>query len=156
MKIYQNLSWKFLKFTFGNFAKHYFNIKCINQDFEPEPPYLLLANHNYFIDAFFISMYLKNPVHFLASDEIMNFFQEILGKLVGLVYIQKGITDTSAVKELLKHLNNKESIAVFPEGDGTWDGETDEISNSVIKFVRLNKIPILTVKIKGGYLTRPR
>lgn len=156
MKLYQILSWKLLKYTFGTFARLYYKIECIKEQKEPEPPYVLLSNHYYEIDSFFIGYFLKNPVHYLGSDEKTSLFQLFLAKLVGLIYTQKGLIDPKAARLLFKTIKYGESIALFPEGDGSWDGETDELSYSIIKLVRKFNVPIVTVNITGGYLTKNR
>lgn len=156
MKLYQTLAWKFLKFTFGNYARLFYKIECIKEHKEPEPPYVLLSNHYYEIDSFFIGYFLKNPVHYLASDEKSNLLQMFLAKLVGLIYTQKGLIDPKAARLLFKSIKDGESIALFPEGDSSWDGETDDLSYSIIKLVRKFNVPIVTVNISGGYLTKNR
>lgn len=156
MKLYQILSWKFLKLTYGIFAKRYYNIKCVKHQEEPDAPYLLLANHYYHTDPFFIAAFLKSSLHYLGSDEMSSLFQQVLGHLVGLIYIKKGQIDTKAVRELFKYVKRGDSVAFFPEGDGSWDGETNEISENIVKLVRMLNIPLVTVNISGAYLTKSR
>ncbi len=156
MKLYQNLSWKLLKFTFGNYARIFYKVECLKEQKEPEPPYVLLSNHYYEIDSFFIGCFLNNPVHYLGSDEKSGLFQLFLAKLVGLIYTQKGLIDPKSARLLFKTIKDGESIALFPEGDSSWDGETEDLSYSIIKLVRKFNVPIVTVNITGGYLTKNR
>jgi len=156
MKFYQKLTWKFLQLTYGVYIKKNFHISCIKNFKEPKPPFILLANHFFFSDAFFIAKFLKNPVHYLGSDEITNFFQQILDNLVGLLYIEKGKIDPKAVMKMFKIIKAGGSIGIFPEGDGSWDGETNHFSDKIIKLIKRFNVPIITVRITGGYLTKPR
>jgi 1-acyl-sn-glycerol-3-phosphate acyltransferase len=156
MKLYQKLSWKFLKATFGIYCKLYYKIECIKHHKEPKPPYILLANHAHELDAFLIAYFLKHPVHYLGSDEKSSLLQLILAELVGMFYTQKGTIDTKAAKKIFSYLKNNESVAFFPEGEGTYDGETDDFSFNIIKLIKKFNIPILTVNITGGYLTKPK
>ena len=142
--------------TYGFFVKKYFNIICIRQKPEPDPPYILLSNHYFYTDAFFIAEFLKHPVHYLGSDEITNIFQQVLDKLVGLTYIEKGKIDPGAVMNLFRIIKSKSSIGIFPEGDGSWDGETIDFSMKIIKLLKRLNVPIVTVRNKGGFLTKPR
>ncbi len=156
MKFYQALTWKFLQSTYGAFAKKYFNIECIKLQEEPDTPFILLANHSYHTDPFFIGAFLKKPLHYIGSDEIASLPQQLLGKLVGLIYIKKGLFDSMAVRKLVKSVKSGDSIGFFPEGDGSWDGETDKISENLIKLVRLLNVPVVTVNAAGAYLTKSR
>ena len=156
MKLYQKLSWIFLKITFGTFCKFFYKIECIKHNKEPKPPFILLANHSHELDAFLIAIFLKYPVHYLGSDEKASIFQLFLAELVGMFYTQKGTIDTKAAKKIFNYLKNNESIAFFPEGDGTYDGETGDFTFNIIKLVKKFNIPILTVNIAGGYLTKSK
>ncbi len=156
MKFYQILSWKFLKLTFGTYCKFHYKTKCIKYQKEPKPPFILLANHSHELDSFFIGYYLKHPVHFLGSDEKATIFQLVLGELVGLFYTQKGTVDIKAARNLFNYIKNGESIAFFPEGEGTWDGETDNFPLGIIKIVRKFNLPVVTVNLTGAYLTKSK
>jgi 1-acyl-sn-glycerol-3-phosphate acyltransferase len=156
MKWYQKLTWFFLKLTFGNFLKWFYGLKKIDFADEPDEPYVLLSNHAHHLDAFLIAVFLNKPIRYLGSDENASILQQILGKLVGLIYTDKGNVDPKAVRALYKSIKEKVSIGIFPEGDGSWDGETEPFYLNTIKMVRRFNLPVRTVRIRGGFLTQPR
>lgn len=156
MKGYQKFTWKFLQLTAGIIFKKVFNMKMTEENPEPDEGYILLANHAHHIDAFFIASFLKRPLHYLGSDEIATLVQQILADLTGMIYTQKGTIDPSAVRTLLKLVRSGDSIGIYPEGDGTWDGQTDTLYVNIIKLVKRFKVPLRLVVTRGAYLTRPR
>ena len=48
------------------------------------------------------------------------------------------------------------SIAVYPEGNASYYGETIESVYATAKLLKLQKIDVLCIKVKGGYLAKPR
>jgi lysophospholipid acyltransferase (LPLAT)-like uncharacterized protein/ribosomal protein S27AE len=156
MKWYQKACWKFLQLTYGNFCKWFYEMEYFEEDQEPDEPYLLLANHAYHSDAFILATGLNKPLRYLASDEDASLVQQILAELVGLIYTRKGTVDTKAVRKLFSSVKRGDSIAIYPEGDGTWDGATDRIHENIVKLARRFAIPIRLARITGGYMVRPK
>jgi 1-acyl-sn-glycerol-3-phosphate acyltransferase len=156
MKLHQRLTWKFLKRTYCQVAKRKYDITCVKKAEEPKPPYILLANHYYFTDGFHIGGFLEHPVRYLGSDEYTSFFQEFLDDSVGLIYIEKGHMRPSSVRSLCRTLKQGNSVGIFPEGDGCWDGETADFAAKIVKLVKKCGVPVLTVRNSGGYFTKPR
>ena len=48
------------------------------------------------------------------------------------------------------------SVCIFAEGDATWDGRTDKIFPATGKLARASGVSLLTYRLEGGYLSRPR
>ena len=67
------------------------------------------------------------------------------------------MTHYSPIKRLIKARDNRRILGVFPEGERKWDGTTDEMTfHSTAKLIKKLGIPVVAVKIKGGYLAYPR
>jgi len=149
---------KLLKFTLGNYLHRKFNISVEeNETKDLAPPYLVLPNHTNNFDPFIVSHYVKDPVCFVASDEYFrNPALKVLLKLVGAIPKTKFMSDMEAVKEIIKVKNNKGVIGIFPEGQRNWDGQTSELLYATAKLVKNLKIPVVTVVLRGIYLSWPR
>ncbi len=122
-----------------------------------DKPFLLLANHNGNLDPFIITYFMKKPVNYISSDAILRdkFIGTIL-KWFGAMPKKKGVRDTQIIREMTKVIQANGAIGLFPEGARTWSGETLYIDPSVVKLVRLLKVPVLSVLTKGGFITHPR
>jgi 1-acyl-sn-glycerol-3-phosphate acyltransferase len=56
----------------------------------------------------------------------------------------------------VRAIKRGESVGIFPEGDGSWDGETMDFARKIVKLLKLCAVPVVTVRNSGGYLTRPK
>ncbi|MDD3656485.1 MAG: lysophospholipid acyltransferase family protein [Atribacterota bacterium] len=121
------------------------------------PPYLLIGNHANFWDGFLANLFIKDPICFLVSDEY--FRKPILRRLLeieGSIPKKKFLADFSAIKEALRAKETERIIGIFPEGRRNWDGSVQEIIFATAKLIKMLKIPVVRVLLKGSYLTFPR
>lgn len=134
-------------------AEYYY--KNMNADIQA--PFLVIANHTTVYDPFLLSIGLKEAIYYVTSD--LYFRSPILGflaKKAGCIPKAKFISEIQIIKALIKCRDNNESIGIYPEGYRIWDGQTDHISPSIAKLIKLLKIPVVAVINKGGYLSMPR
>ncbi|MGC9383469.1 MAG: hypothetical protein ACP5D6_02560 [Kosmotogaceae bacterium] len=59
--------WRISKKLFNKPVNKMFNIKSFNTEKIPEPPYLLVANHNHFLDPIFVMAAIDNPISWVAA-----------------------------------------------------------------------------------------
>jgi 1-acyl-sn-glycerol-3-phosphate acyltransferase len=123
-----------------------------------QPPYLILANHVNNWDPIFVNRYVKHPIQFVTSD---NFFRArwlrfILREWAGAIPKTKSMSDSKAVKNILRVKNWDGVIGIFPEGGRSWDGDSLPPIYSTSKLVKLLKIPVVFVLLKGCHLACPR
>jgi len=135
-------------------------IKKYNVEFKgsfPEPPFLLLANHTHFLDAFFIMAVIDFPIVWVAATG--TFQNRLLGpvlKATKMISKQKGRPDASTIRDIYKVLEKGGIVGIFPEGSVTWDGEFQKLPKGTEKLLQRMKVPIVAAKVFGGYLTKPR
>jgi 1-acyl-sn-glycerol-3-phosphate acyltransferase len=156
MKWYQWLSWKLLKYTFCINLKKKYHIKCITHRDRPNSQFLLISNHSHITDPFIIGSYESTPVSYLANYEKASLLKRIFSFAVRIIPKKKAVIDPKAIKITFSRLKQGENIGLFPEGDRSWDGETNKIYDNTIKFIRKLNIPIRMVKLRGNYLSFPR
>lgn len=121
-------------------------------------PYLILMNHQTAFDQFFIGMAFREPVYYLASEDIfsLGWISKLLSYLVAPIPIKKQTTDLNAIKTCVKVSKEGGTIALFPEGNRTYHGQTLYFKPSVVKLVRLLKLPVALFKVEGGFGVHPR
>jgi len=121
------------------------------------PPYMVIGNHANFWDGVLVNLFIKDPISFLVSDEY--FRKPLLGWLLrieGSIPKKKFFADFTAIKEALKAKETGRIIGIFPEGNRNWDGSIEEILFPTAKLIKMLKIPVVRVLLKGSYLTFPR
>lgn len=121
-------------------------------------PYLILMNHQTGFDQFFIAMAFDGPVYYLASEDIfsLGWISRLLSFLVAPIPIKKQTTDLKAIKNCVKISKEGGTIALFPEGNRTYHGETLYFKPSIVKLIRLLKLPVAIFRVEGGYGIHPR
>lgn len=120
--------------------------------------YVFIMNHQTGADQLFLYLALKNPVYFLATEDVFSngFSSRILEHAFAPIPFNKTATDIVAIKNCLKIAKNKGSIAICPEGNRTYSGKTEYIKPSIVKLLRALKLPIALFIIEGGYGVQPR
>ena len=119
---------------------------------------LAVMNHQTAFDQFFISLVLRRPVYYLASEDIFSLgrLSSLIRYLVAPIPIRKSATDARAVMTAMRVAKEGGSIAVFPEGNRTYSGRTGNIKESIAPFARALRLPIAVLRSDGGYGVHPR
>ena len=121
------------------------------------PPFLVLANHVNFWDPFLLVLPFDREVHFLSADG--NFRSRVMRWLmegVGAVPKAKARTDMESLHRLRHHAAERGIVALFPEGQRTWDGHSRGMLPATPKLARLLRVPVVMVHLRGAYLSTPR
>ncbi len=153
---YHHLFWKFLQITKAKRLCKTYNVEVISEIKEPKPPFLLFGNHAFMPDPYLLGRNIKFPINYMANVDAVSFFAKLGSKLVGIFPKLKGVPDINAVKIMFKLLKKKHAVGIFPEGDRSWDGETDEILKNITSIMKIAKIPVVLACITGNYLSGPR
>ena len=80
----------------------------------------------------------------------------LLKHLVAPIPISKSSLDMQAIRDCLRVLKEGGAVGIFPEGNRTLTGAQWEMTDSVAKFVKLSKVPLVLYNIEGGYGSDPR
>ena len=150
---------RFVRMILLPFAKLLYNFEY--QDLSGiEGPYLLLSNHNSDVDPIFIAGATKKHIYFVATENITR--MGIIGKFFVTFFHPiihyKGKIGINTVKEILKTLKSGYNVALFPEGNRSFNGltNTDIITPSTGKMAKKSGASLVTFRIDGAYLSTPR
>jgi 1-acyl-sn-glycerol-3-phosphate acyltransferase len=136
-----------------------YQVKAENQELirTVKPPYVLLANHNNFWDPFFITSIITDPVYFVTSDmHFHNPARRWFLRAVSAIPKTKFVSDLETIRNIMRIKQGKGIIGIFPEGRRSWDGHSLPLLYSTAKLIKLLKIPVVVILLKGAYLSRPR
>ena len=148
-----------LRHIVGPTLKWLFHIEYQNRELVNtlKPPYVVLPNHGCVLDPFMVNSYLPAPIHYVVSDS--NFRSKLVDfglSLVGSIPKTKALSDLETVKNIVKIKAHNGIIGIFPEGQSTWDGSTLPLFYSTAKLLKSLKVPVVTVNVKGAFLSLPR
>ena len=146
-----------LKTFFLPHVKRKYGVKV--EKFEgPNRPYLILLNHQTAYDQFLVGTAFDNIVYYVATEDIfsLGFLSKVINFFVAPIPIKKQTTDVRAVLNCKKIVKEGGTIAIMPEGNRTYSGQTEYINPAIAGLVKLLKLPVAFFRIEGGYGVHPR
>ena len=144
--------------TFGVYCKWKYGIKIEKFKEQGKRPYLILFNHQTAYDQFFVGLAFKGPVYYVASEDLfsMGWVSRLLRWAVAPIPIKKQTTDLNAVMNCIRLAREGGTIAIAPEGNRTFSGETVYMSDAIAPLAKKMKLPIALYRLEGGYGVHPR
>lgn len=119
---------------------------------------IVAANHQTYVDPFWISVPIKRPVRYLAWSEA--FAWPLVGPLMtvlGAWPLQIEGGDRHAMRRTLQYLRGGGAVMIFPEGGRCQaDGELERFKNGAARLALEAGVQILPVTIRGGERVWPR
>lgn len=142
----------------GLYSRWKYGVKADRFQEQGHRAYLILLNHQTPFDQFFVGMSFKQPVYYLATEDIFSngWISSLIRWLVAPIPIKKQTTDIGAVMNCIKVAREGGTIAIAPEGNRTYSGKTEYMSSSIAALARKLKLPIALYRIEGGYGVQPR
>jgi len=153
-RIVRNLAWLILY----PYSKIKYGIKIHKFKNQGNRPYFILYNHQTAFDQFFVGMAFKGPVYYIASEDLFSngFISKLIKYLVAPIPIKKSMTDVKAVIDSKRVAKEGGTIAVAPEGNRTFSGETGYIKPAIAQLVKALNLPLVIYTLDGGYGVHPR
>ena len=145
-------------FFFGPYVRWKYHIQVTPFREEGNRPYLILMNHQTGFDQFFVGMTFRQPVYYVATEDIfsLGWVSDLIRWLVAPIPIRKQTTDIKAVKDCIKVAREGGSICIAPEGNRTFHGRTVHMNPSIASMAKKLALPIAFFRIEGGYGIQPR
>lgn len=119
---------------------------------------IIAANHQTYIDPFWVGLPVRRPMRFLAWDEAFDW--PVVGKLMqlfGAWPLQVEGSDPTAIRRSLQWLKDGGAVVIFPEGARCEpSGELLRFKNGAVRLALEANVPILPVTIRGGHRVWPK
>lgn len=119
---------------------------------------VIAANHQTYIDPFWLSLPIKRDLRFLAWSAAFRW--PIIGRgmtLFGAWPLALEGSDPRAIRRALQWLRDGGAVVIFPEGGrSTATGELERFKAGAVRLALEANVPILPVTIKGGNRIWPR
>ena len=143
---------------FGPYVRWKYHIRIEPFREEGKRPYLVIMNHQTGYDQFFVGMTFRQPLYYIASEDIfsLGWVSDLIRWLVAPIPIRKQTTDVKAVKDCIKVAREGGSICLAPEGNRTFHGRTGYMNPAIASLAKKLALPIAFFRIEGGYGIQPR
>ncbi len=140
--------------SFPDVLSHKNKLTKINME-NIKPPYLLLCNHNAFMD-FKVATKAVFPHRANYVVAIDGFWKrEWLLRLIGCICKRKFTNDVTLIRQL-KRVTDRGNIAViYPEARYSLCGTTAILPESLGKLAKILKVPVVTLICHGHHVNSP-
>jgi 1-acyl-sn-glycerol-3-phosphate acyltransferase len=136
----------------------FFRVRTYGRDNIPRKgAFILVSNHQSYIDPVFCGGLIKRQSSFLARDSLFTnwFFGPLISSL-NAIPVKLGEPDISAMRKVLGKLKKGGGVCLFPEGTRTFDGKITPFKPGLGLLSRRGKAPIVPVVIDGAFECWPR
>ena len=136
-----------------------FKLRFKNTENIPQPGggLIIAANHQTYIDPFWLSVPIRRPLRFLAWD--VAFSWPLVGKFIqlfGAWPLQIEGSDPKAIRRTLQWLREGGAVVIFPEGGrGLPSGDMLRFKGGAVRLALETGVPILPVTIRGAHRVWP-
>ena len=125
--------YRIVRFFIGIF----YRVDILGRENIPDGPAMICANHSSMLDPFLLvfAFGIDCQIHIMAKAELFRIpvLSQILRKL-GMIRVNRGMTDMATVKSTLGYLQNGEKVAIFPEGTRTATDDSISAKNGAVRI----------------------
>ena len=120
---------------------------------DPRRPYIVVANHQSFVDILLIS-HLPWEMKWLSKIDFFRYpLVGWLMRMAGDIPLVRGERDSAkkAMDECRDRLNKRVSVMIFAEGTRSATGELQPFKNGAFRLALETGVPILPLAVNGAY-----
>ncbi len=146
--------------TFKFLLKHYFRLSASGTEHLPRAPFMLVANHQSYLDGFLIGHFLdpKQLKHLYFYADQRHFrtpWKRAFAAKHNIILVDINRQLKLSLQKMAKVLRNGHFMILFPEGARTRDGHLQDFKKTfAILSCELN-VPVVPVVIQGAYEAMP-
>lgn len=129
------------------------------KNIEPGRSYVFIANHQGAFDIFLIAGYLHRPFKWMMKQSLRQIpFVGWACAKAGFIFVDKtsrhGLVQT--IKDAREAMQDGSSMAIFPEGTRTDDGQVQPFQKGSFMLARQIGLPLVPITIDGSFQVLPR
>ena len=119
--------------------------------------YILVANHSSLFDIVAITSFFPG-ISWFGHERLLKvpLFRNMLKMMDYVPFKEPTYRNTKQMIDQLIHMSKSQSVAIFPEGTRTLNGEINQFYRGFIYLFRTRDIEILPVTLNGFYNLKPK
>jgi 1-acyl-sn-glycerol-3-phosphate acyltransferase len=139
-------------------ARCFFSFRIVHPErMIEEGPLILAVNHSSYFDPPLVGICSRRAVYYLARKNLLEW--PFLGRLfpsMNVIPVEREGNDMSALREVIKKINEGNGVVLFPEGTRTRDGNLQPARAGIGLVVAKTLAPVLPLRIFGAYQAFPK
>ncbi len=122
-----------------------------------EGPFLLVANHQSYLDPVLIQSAIQRPIYAMAKST--QFSDRLIGGFLRRVRsfpVRRFETDPQAVRIALRRMGEGHGVGIYVEGERSWTGRIQAPRLGALRLILKAGVPVVPCGISGAYHVWPR
>jgi 1-acyl-sn-glycerol-3-phosphate acyltransferase len=129
--------------------------KAIDTQNVPEAgPVIVAPNHFSFLDHFFVAVFLRRKVNFMAKSQLFKRPMQFIYTHGGVFPVRRGYQDEEAFKTAHAVLDRGDLVLMYPEGGRSRSGELGEPKRGLGRLALESGAPVVPTAIVGTQKAR--
>ena len=129
--------------------------RAISTENVPEAgPAIVAPNHFSFLDHFFVAVYLRRKVQFMAKSQLFKRPMQFIYRHGGVFPVRRGFRDEEAFKTAHAILARGDIVLMYPEGGRSRSGELGEAKSGLGRLALESGAPVVPTAIVGTQKAR--
>ena len=118
-------------------------------------PYIVVSNHASRLDYLYAAFaFFPHTLNFVAGyNEFFRSHLAFIFRLMQVIPKRNFVPDLYSIREVTRILKKNGRVILFPEGMSSISGANQPVAAGSGKFLKHFAVPVLMMKISGGYLT---
>ncbi|MBV8901311.1 MAG: 1-acyl-sn-glycerol-3-phosphate acyltransferase [Verrucomicrobia bacterium] len=120
-------------------------------------PAILASNHQSYLDPPMVGICCRKAIYFLARDTLFKI--KVAGWIIAklnTVPVDRMRGDISAIKTIIRFLQEGKRVIIFPEGTRSLDGRLQPARAGLGMVIGKTLAPVVPVRIFGSYEALPK
>jgi 1-acyl-sn-glycerol-3-phosphate acyltransferase len=124
--------------------------RCIDSDNIPaDGPVIIAPNHFSFLDHFFVAVYLRRKVHFMAKSQLFERPLQFIFTHGGVFPVRRGHQDAEAFKTAHAVLARGDIVVMYAEAGRSRSGELGKPRHGIGRLALESGAPVVPTAIAG-------
>src|SRR3954468_7062288 len=143
--------YELVRFVLTPYLLIVFRARTIDTDKVPaDGPVIIAPNHFSFLDHFFVAVYLRRKVHFMAKSQLFQRPAQFIFTHGGVFPVLRGRRDEEAFKTAHTILGRGGLVVMYAEGGRSRSGELGEAKPGIGRIALESGVPIVPTAIAGS------
>jgi 1-acyl-sn-glycerol-3-phosphate acyltransferase len=145
-----DLAYEAVRIVLTPYLLLFYRARCIDSHNVPaEGPVIIAPNHFSFLDHFFVAVYLRRKVHFMAKSQLFQRPMQFIYTHGGVFPVRRGHADEEAFKTAHAVLARGDIVVMYAEAGRSRSGELNKPRHGLGRLALESGAPVVATAIAG-------
>ncbi|HZG49062.1 MAG TPA: lysophospholipid acyltransferase family protein [Thermoleophilaceae bacterium] len=145
-----NLMYEAVRLVLTPYLLLFYRARCIDSHLIPaDGPAIIAPNHFSFLDHFFVAVYLRRKVHFMAKSQLFKPPLEVVFSHGGVFPVRRGHQDEEAFVTAHAVLERGGIVVMYAEAGRSRSGELGKPRHGLGRLALETGVPVVPTAIAG-------